>query len=744
MKRLFSDLVSSVSCLAAVALAAPAMAQTAAAGTDGPEAAALDEIVVTAQHRSENVQTTPLSIAALGGDVLAARQIDNVQALAAAVPNVNFGTYNGSARVSIRGIGDDAIAPGSEARVAFHLDGAYLSRPQSTMASFFDVDRVEVVRGPQGTLYGRNATAGAINVLTRDPTDTLDGYISGTIGNYDLRKGEAAVGGPIAENLSARVAGQVVSRGGFGRNITAGGPVDDQDTWGVRGKLKYDFSPDANIILAVDHSEQHDHSGGWNYFGQGSPFVTPFANAQGGVVLENTYDTSGNIPSKTDRITTGMSATLNVDMGWATLTSISAFRHLDTRTVTDYDMSNLDLAIYDIREASKQYSQELRLQGEYGRGHWLVGAYYFRERGNGSLAIPLDQALYFGPPGYVQGYYIEGNYGTNAYAMFGQADFEIVDGLSIVVGGRYSSEKKTLDEGLAFDTVTPFTGMIAPGPLFTNSGSKRWSDFTPRVSLEFKPADNVFLYATFSQGFKSGGFNLGGLQAPFNPENLTDYEVGLKAEWFDRRLRTNVSVFAYDYKDLQVSKVLGALIVVDNAARAKLYGAEFDITAMPLQGLELAANLALLHSKYTDFCNQDPARPSGPAAPQCPGDPLAFDLSGNKLNQSPDYSISLSAQYTASLPFGELTLRGEAYIVDNYYFTPLNQSFVGQAAYEKYNAFVTFKPESGNWSLQGYVRNIGNKRTKASSVVGSGLAGFPISGSYDPPRTYGVELRYNF
>lgn len=744
MKRIISSLISSVSCVATMALVNPAKAQTAATSTEENDVTALDEIVVTAQHRSENVQTTPLSIAALGGEALAARQIDNVQALAAAVPNVNFGTYNGSARVSIRGIGDDAIAPSSEARVAFHLDGVYLSRPQSTMASFFDVDRVEVVRGPQGTLYGRNATAGAINVLTRDPSDTLDGYISGTVGNYDLWKGEAAVGGPIAENLSARVAGQVVSRGGFGRNITTGGAVDDQDTWGVRGKLKYDFSPNAKVIFAVDHSEQHDHSGGWHYFGPGSPFVTPFANAQGGVVSENTYDTSGNIPSKTDRETTGVSATLTVDMGWATLTSISAYRHLDTRTVTDYDMSNLDLAIYDIREASKQYSQELRLQGEYGRGHWLVGAYYFRERGNGSLAIPLDQALYFGPPGYVQGYYIEGNYGTNAYAVFGQADFEIVDGLSIVVGGRYSSENKTLDEGLAFDTVTPFTGTIAPGPLFTKSGSKRWSDFTPRVSLEFKPADNVFLYATFSQGFKSGGFNLGGLQAPFNPENLTDYEAGIKAEWFDRRLRTNVSVFAYDYKDLQVSKVLGALIVVDNAARAKLYGAEFDITAMPVQGLELAANLALLHSKYTDFCNQDPARPSGPAVPQCPGDPLAFDLSGNKLNQSPDYSISLSAQYTAPLPFGELTLRGEAHIVDNYYFTPFNQAFVGQSAYEKYNAFATFKPLSGNWSLQGYIRNISNRRTKASSVVGSGLAGFPISGSYDPPRTYGLEVSYRF
>lgn len=744
MNRLFSDLVSSVSCLATVALAAPAMAQTAAAGTDGPEAAALDEIVVTAQHRSENVQTTPLSIAALDGDVLAARQIDNVQALAAAVPNVNFGTYNGSARISIRGIGDDAIAPSSEARVAFHLDGAYLSRPQSTMASFFDVDRVEVVRGPQGTLYGRNATAGAINVLTRNPTDTLNGYARATVGNYDLWKGEAAIGGPIASNLSARVAGQVVSRGGFGRNITAGVPVDDQDSWAVRGKLKYDLSPNANIIVAVDHSEQHDHSGGWHYLGPGSPFVTPFANAQGGIVLSNTYDTSGNIPPKTDRETTGASVTFDFDMNWATLTSISAHRTLNTRTVTDYDMSNLDLAIYDIGEVSKQYSQELRLQGEYGRGHWLVGAYYFRERGSGALAIPLDQALYFGPPGYVQGYYIEGRYGTDAYAVFGQADFEIVDGLSIVLGGRYSSEKKTLDEGLAFDTVTPFTGTVAPGPLFTKSGSKRWSDFTPRVGLEFKPADNIFLYATFSQGFKSGGFNFGGLQAPFNPENLTDYEVGLKAEWFDRRLRTNISLFAYDYKDLQVSKVLGALIVVDNAARAKLYGAEFDITAVPVPRLELTANLAFLRSKYTEFCNQDPARPAGPAVSQCQGDPLAFDLSGNKLNQSPGYSISLSAQYNAPLSFGDLTLRAEAYLVDNYYFTPFNQDSVGQSAYGKYNLFATFKPATGSWSLQGFIRNVGNKRTRASSVVGSGLAGFPISGSYDPPRTYGVELGYRF
>lgn len=725
-------------CASGLAITASLAAAEAALAQSAPEAAGepvgLEEVVVTAQHRSENVQTTALSVSALGGDELAARHIDNVQGLSAAIPNVNFGTYNGSARVSIRGIGDDAISPGAEARTAFHVDSVYLSRPQASMAGFYDIDRVEVVRGPQGTLYGRNATAGAINVLTKNPTDTFEGYAKATLGNYELYKGEAAVGGPLGGGFSGRLAAQITSRGGYGHNITAGGDVDDEETRGVRAKLRYELSPDVDLVLSADHFHQDDHNGGWHYLGPGSPGLTPFANQLGGAIPLDRYDVSGNVPSRTKRETGGVSAAVNADLGGANFTSISAYRELESRTLTDYDMTNLNLALYDIREKADQFSQEFRLQSDYARGHWLVGAYYFKESGHGSLAIPLDQRLYFGPPGYVQGYYIEGDLDTEAYAVFGQADFAINDSLSLVLGGRYSSERKSIDEGLAFDTLTPFNGVVAPGPLFTNEDSKRWSDFTVRASVEYKPTSNIFIYATYAEGFKSGGFNLGGLQPAFNPEGLKDYEAGIKAEWFDRRLRTNISVFKYDYSDLQVTKVVDASLRVENAARAKLYGAEFEIVARPIAGLELGANVSLLHSKYTRFETQDPARAA-----------LGLlDLAGNELNQAPSYSVSLSAEYTAPVASGELTLRGEGHFVDDVYFTPFNLSYVGQPSYEKFNLFATYEPSEGNWTLQLFARNIGEKITRASAVVGSGLAGFPISGSYAPPRTYGVEIGYRF
>lgn len=715
--------------------AVPVLAQTGApAGADASEPTAFDEIIVTAQRRETSIQDTPLAINALGGDEMASRQITDLESLSAALPNVNFGRNVGFARIAIRGVGLDTTTTGQEGRVAYHLDGVYISRPSATGGTFFDIDRVEVVRGPQGTLYGRNATAGAINVITNNPSENLEGYIRTTVGNYNLIMSEGAIGGPIAGPVSARVAGQIVKRDGFSKNLFLGNDHDDQDTWSLRGKIRFEPSDDFDLVISGDYHSEDDRNYTYHYLGPGKAGVVPLGQRLGGSTAADPRDNYADSPTTNRRTFRGLSAVANWRLPWATLTSISGYRDSRVRWSSDQDNTEVAVTVFNMVERSKQYSQELRLAGDFGRGNWLVGGYYFKENIFGyNDFTPMTRAVTGGPNTLARGLYYGGDIEAESYAVFGQVDFEITDALILQLGARYSDESKRVDE---FTTRLDLATAPTADPVIraTQKASVSADSFSPRVGLQYKLSRDAMVYASYSKGFKSGGFNLGAINPAYAPEELTSYEIGLKADWLDGRLRTNLSAFDYSYDNLQVQKLVGATVQVVNAASAKIRGIEAELKAIPVEHLELGIDMSFFDSKYRNFSTADPAR----------AELGVIDLSGNRLSQAPDYTISASAQYTVPTAVGDFRFRIESRWVDRVYFSPFNVEETSQDANSKINLFLNYKHRDGRWTASAFVRNLTDKTTVASSQVSASLFGFPVLGAFDPPRTYGFELGHAF
>jgi len=751
---IFNKALPLASCMPAIAMlltASPAIAQT-----TQPNDSNLDEeeIIVTAQKRATNLQETAAAISVADGEDLREQQVTSIEGLAQTLPSVNFGQTTGNARIAIRGIGFDNTTVGNEGRVAYHVDGVYVARPAATLAGFYDIERVEVLRGPQGALYGRNATGGAINVISRAPGDRMNGYFDATYGNYDLKKLEGAFGGPVSDILSARFSFQAIDRDGYGKNLTNGRDVDDQSTIAVRGQLRFEPSDTFDLTLSADYFHQDDHAYSFHYLGRGSltdlSSTPPLPGQQltgiraGGVVPANFRDSTSDSGPDNRRTFWGLAANARFDMGWAELFSVTGYRGSKFQVLSDLDVTSARLTVYDQFEDADQFSQELRLAGEYSRGDWMIGGYYFDESLFGGTRIPLDPVVLSRAPTLPplsflrQGYYGVGQLDTKAYALFGSARFELTDQFAVRLGVRYSDETKNIDEVLKFDFATPFPPFVPQFPP-TPPGVRRQletssSSFTPSATIEYKANDDLFLYATYAKGFKSGGFNLGVIQPPFAPEKITDYEAGIRADWLNGRLRTNISAFYYDYTNLQVTKIAGTVVTIENAANAVVRGIEAEIVVRPISRLRLDAAISLLDSEYRNYSTTDPARPALGV----------IEISGNDLSQAPSYTINVNASYTLPTDVGDFTLRGEGRWVDRVYFTQFNLDHVSQPAYSLFNAFLSWQSGTSGLRATAFIRNIGNEDIVSAGFIGSSLVGSPLLGSFEPPRTYGLTLGWTF
>lgn len=700
----------------------------------------IDDIVVTAQKRSQSLQDVPIAITAMSGDTLADRQINSVENLSSIAPGVDFGTYGGIARIAVRGIGFDTINPGSEGRVAYHLDGVYISRPSATLGTFFDIERMELLRGPQGTLYGRNATGGSINLIARKPTDEMEGYVRASYGNYDAITVEGAVGGPITDTIGFRIAGKTLDRDGYGTNIVTGNDIDDAKQRAFRGMLSFDLEG-ASILLSADYSHEDDNAYGNHYFGPGNAFVTPLGLTLGGVVADDPRDIANDRDPTNNREVWGITADVTIPIGDATLKSITAYRNSEYHTFTELDQTSLEIAPFLFDEDAEQISQEFQLSGQFGDVDYILGAYYFDEKITGGSHIPMSLRVVGVPVDTLfVGYKAFGDTHTKAAAGFGQVDIPVTDRLTLTLGGRYSWEKKKIDDYLQFDLAQVYVPGDPPVILLSRQDSSVDRAFTPKVGLEFDLDDEVMTYLSVSKGFKSGGFNLGDAEPAFKPEEIWAYEAGMKGTWADGRLRVNASAFYYDYTNIQVSKVVGETVLVENAASSEIYGLETEITFVPVENLQVDVATSWLHTKFKDFTTGDPARPEL-ITPENPEG--LIDLAGNQLTQAPEFSINAGMQYTwHDVLDGSLTLRGELTYQDRIYFTPFNTDAVSREPNTKYNAFLTY--DNDVWTATLYGRNLGDRTTVANSLINSGLVGFTISGSMDPPRTYGLQIGRRF
>jgi iron complex outermembrane receptor protein len=727
--------------------AEPGAAAPASAETPGrPDN--LADIVVTAQRRAESVQDIPLAVSAIGGDTLRTRAATDLTALASSVPGLNISEQIGQARLTLRGIGVDNISTGSESSVAFNQDGVFFSRSAAALASFYDVNRVEVLRGPQGTLYGRNATGGSVNIITNRPTFDRRGGASVTVGNRETIIGEAYISGGLGRGVAARLSAQTQNHSGYGKNLVTGTDIDTKHSQAVRGQLLFEPDSRLSILLGADYYHSNDRSNTYRYFGPagvtvaGDP-VTPTALLLGGLAPASPRDVASARDPKTVAEFWGARADISYELSnTVTLRSISAYRSSDYFLQTDINPLGVDLFPLQVFEKSDQYSQELQANWDTDQNKLVVGAFYLNETIDGKLVAPFNLLALGGPDLFIQGFFAGGRLKTEAAALFAQDTYSLSDRLRITVGARYSWERKKVADQSDFD----FDRIFSPDnqPRFpVHRDSKTFESVTPKVGIDFDIDPKTMVYASFSKGFKSGTFNLGSAGPALDPEKVDAYEAGLKTTILDGRLRANIAAFYYNYTDLQVGKVQGQLVVLENAAAAEIYGIEGEFTLEPVDDLIIGLNASYLHARFTDYITPDQARPAGDGVTVDDNGVPAFDLAGNALPQAPDYTIDLSVQYTFDLANGSLTLRGESYWSDRIYFSPFNRNVVSQPSYDVQNAFVTYRT-NGGLRLTGFIRNISNETIRSSGQVATTLLGSPVVGFVKPPRTFGLTVGFDF
>ncbi len=712
MKR--STRIHTIASLAAFGWAGAVQAQSTAAGTDAP---AIDEIIVTAQKRSESVQDVPLAVSAVGGATLDRLGVGNPLQLGATVPNFNLQTNSGVTYIYLRGVGNNFLGLGIDSNVAYHANGVYIARPRAQVSSYFDVDRIEVVRGPQGDLYGRNATGGSINVITRKPTDDFSANATLSVGNYGLVQGEAGVGGAIVPGkIAVRAAGFFVDRGGYGKNEATGKDVDNRKE--QAGRLTVELTPSEPLTIEIiaDYFHANDAWGVVHQAGSGIPGALTLAESLGNFPSKIRNVVSGVDPNRKIRAW-GVQGTATLDLAEnLSLKSITAYRKSRFTALDELIGTNPSIGAISQLEKQHQFSEEVQLLANGTRWDFILGGYYFTEKVDGFIHIPLffDPAAQFDQ---------RGTGDTKAYAVFAHGSWEFVPKLKLVLGARYSYEKRT-SEGV-------FTAPFVPIP---TGGKKSFNALTPKATLQFEPSDNLTLYGGVSKGFKSGGFTIGVPGPGVEPEKLLSYEAGLKAQMFDRRLTANIAAFWYDYTNMVVTRVVQAQTVEENAGKSTIKGIEVELTARPTNRLRIDASLGLLDAKFDSFVTPDPLDPA--AGP--------ISLAGNRLPGSAKYTARVGAQY--DIPVGDvakISISGDAFFSGNMYFDPYEHRGSYQPSYETYNASLTY--DSGRWwSMTLWGRNLSNKTIVSNQLISADFWGYPRLTYLRDPRTYGIDFKAKF
>jgi len=699
----------------------------------------LEEVIVTAQKRTESLQDVPLAITAISGQSMRERGIDGLEGLQFAIPNFNLGQQLGVARISLRGVGLENLSAGAEGSIAFYSDGIFYSRPAAALSGLYDIERVEVLRGPQGTLYGRNATGGAINVITAKPTEEFEGYANLSYGNYNAINFEGAVGGAlIKDTLRARLSARTQDRDGYGTNIISGADIDNSHTRSVRFQLEALPSEDLSLLLRANYHKEDDNNYGYhfiNQFADENGVETPALGLLlGGQKAVDPRDIASDLEPKNDREIWSAGLEINYDFGWGHFKSLTAYLSTEYLTRSDLDSTSFPLAPITQFENAQQFSQELQLSGEINHFTWLAGLYYFEEDIDGGIDIPINDILFGGTGTMMEGFFGGGSIDTQASAAFGQVNYQINETWALSVGLRYSDEKKSAIDQFRFDVFTPEVPGAPVIPLVELTPSVSFNSITPRYALEYTPADNLLFFASVSKGFKAGGINLGGVQKPYQPEKVWSYEAGVKADLLGNRLRANLTGFYYDYTDLQVGRVKNNILVLENAADATIKGLEIELFALPVEGLQLEMVFSYLDARLDKFITGDQARPAL-------GD---IDLSGNTVSQAPKFTVNAAAQYRWFLDAVSVTLRGEIFWVDNIYFTPFNLKSAAQPAHSRQNIFLTVEDSNKKWFVQAYIKNIDGGNDIANSFVSTNLVGNVVNGFYEEPRTYGIKIGHRF
>lgn len=719
------------------------------------DAGVVGELVVTAQKRAENVQRVPIAITALSAAQLSDRHVTGVMDLNGLSPSLQIKTDDNAAnpKIFIRGVGLNDFNPNTATPVAIYVDGVYIGSPLAQMGQFFDLERIEILRGPQGTLYGRNTTGGAINVISRKPSQTFGADASAEYGNFNTVNLEGGIGGPLVKDrLAFRAAAEYVRDDGYSVNRLTGHRGNNTDHVTGRLSLLYTPTPNFDLLSQVRYGQS---TGGsiWAY-NRGLFPATAAATGPDGFCAPGFYtsgqctDISGYANTSTnlnqgdyhlegkDKVRTfGASATATWRLGKVSLVSVTGYDSAHRNDVEDTDAGPNDVITADYLARQKVWSQELRLQSDgAGRAKWVAGAYFaydylwnhshydvlrlFRNPTpeNPSGADLANSIGVFGWP------YDET---TVSYAGFGQLDYKLTPKLTATVGLRYSADHKRMHyvSDAEFGAVT----------LFTLDESKTFSSLSGKFGLQYALSDTANVYANYNRGYKSGGF-FGGQATdptqltPYKDEKVNAYEIGAKSEWLDHRLRANLSAFYYDYKDLQVYNliVVGAITeqIFTNASGARIYGAEAELTAVPVRNLNLSLGASLLNATYQNFIT-----PAG-------------NYSGHTLPNAPKLSLNGAAQYEWPMFGGATRVQGSVIYRSKIFYETRNVARLSDQGRAYVDARVGWSGPGKHYEVGVWGRNLFNE-TNISDITPIEGLGFDAV-SVGKPRTYGVYLRYNY
>jgi iron complex outermembrane receptor protein len=755
---------------AAAQTAAPATAQPGAPAepqVDAADNSALGDIIVTAQRRSENQQSVPISVTAVSGSTATLLGVTNPQNLTIVVPGFQFQRNSSGAVPFLRGVGTSGSSIGNEPSVATFLDDVYITSGKAAIFEFNNVSSIEVLKGPQGTLFGRNATGGVINIHTKDPSlteTTLDLDVG--IANYATKSAHLFASIPLSNSIAISVAAFGTDQNdGWGRNVITGAKVFTDKAWGVHGKILFKPSDDFSALLAYVHADRKSDQGMAErvvpgYFG--------YANYSPEALGAGFYDSVANGPNYYRNIFDQVSLRLERNFTNATLRSISAYGEINTKLFIDNDASPTNQFYGQVPNSGHTFTQEVQLLSAKSSSiKWILGAFYMHD-------ISTYEATSIGtsPTGSATVFGGVGNYNRNRWAQntdsisgYAQVTAEILPKTNLTAGFRYTSDSRREHDASAA-VVTNTGAIVTSSPVF--GSTTVFKDVSGRLSLDHHFTRDIMIYAAYSRGFKSGVYNVGGYTtasvAPLpavQPEKLDAYTAGFKSELFGRHLRLNAEAFYYDYSNIQVGGSasppnVGTILI--NGGQATIKGVDIDMTFAPTSNLQISGGISILDGKYKVFDkaptyfplppNQPIAIPAGcPAGTTYPADSnngaaqLLCSAAGNKTAFTPPFTTTLSVIYTIPTSVGKFDLSSNWQHGGNYYGDPDNLSFDKQPKYDLVNASIRWTSGNGSYWLKFWANNILQQKYY-SYFAAAGAAG----SKYGPaaPRTFGATAGVHF
>lgn len=703
----------------------------------------LEEVIVTAQKRDERLTEVPISIASVSAENIEQTGIRQLKEVAEYVPNLSISSGTDfTSSVSIRGVGANSRNIGFDTRVGVYLDGVYLGQSPALNQELLDLERIEVLRGPQGTLFGKNTVAGAINLVSKKPGESLGGSVGIEYGNYNSRQVSASLNIPLTDNLYSKVAINKQLRDGLVENLATGNEINEQD--GTSYRVQFRYAPggsfEANLAFDGMETERLSYTGDavTDTFGMAPAIEAPLDN-----------EVSMNTDPYEERKIRGSALTLDWDLeNDFAVKSISAYRDTDIFYINDTDYSAVDLISLAYGDSYKQFSQELQIiSPDAGALKYVAGLYYYDQQGESLRQIspsPLAALLFGVDPNAPTN--TDGTVDTRSYAAFLNGSYQLSERWKLGFGFRYSREDKDVD--WAIDGSGSGAFGIATGSV---NDDRSDSHFSPTANLNYAFSSEINGYVKYSSGYKSGGFNLDfitqddlNVGIDFDKETVDSYELGLKGTLMERRVMFSLAAFQSNYSDYQVNQFVdlgdgGTSISIRNAAEVETQGLELEFTFRPSERWQLMAGVGLLEGEFAEY----PGGGKGGA-----------DVSGNTLPGVSDYSLNLGAQYYHPVPAlgAELLVRLDYSYRDDYYNTTDNEKSIQLRSGDSVqygwvndidllNGRLALQSTDGDWSAALWGRNLTDEDylTRTSRDFLGTIRHFAGS-----PRTYGIELEYNF